>query len=144
MQRKSNQSDEIGYAHDQGEAPEPNGSERARDEKREGGPRYGGEAWKVADERGHDRFGKARNDDSDPLQLITRDEEAKEDDVEGTASAPAEHQTLAQAKEEDEITFADLQRATGDADIPHVESGGDMAGMGRGEKPRKLKSRAKK
>jgi hypothetical protein len=38
--------------------------ERARDEQREGGPRYGGGAWEVADERGDRRFGHARNDEA--------------------------------------------------------------------------------
>ena len=48
--------------------------ERARDEKRENrGPVYGGEKeWKVADERGEQRFGHARNDDADPSELIGR------------------------------------------------------------------------
>jgi hypothetical protein len=75
--------------------------ERKRDEERDdGGPAYGGEAWEVADERGDQRFGHARNDDADPSTLEKRD--------------------------------PDLE----DAD-PEIESGGERAGMGRGEKPRK-------
>jgi hypothetical protein len=81
--------------------------ERKRDEQRDGGPRYGGEAWEVADERGAERFGHARNDDAEPSELVKNDP-----DVE-------------------------------DAD-PNIESGGEQAGMGRGEKPRKPKSRADK
>ncbi|MBA3454512.1 MAG: hypothetical protein H0T42_15590 [Deltaproteobacteria bacterium] len=102
---------------------QPSGSERARDEQREeGGPRYGGEAWQVADERGDNRFGKARNDDADPLELVKPGQEDEE--LEATASAPEENQVAATAT--------------------NAESSGEAAGMGRGEKPRKPKSRAKK
>jgi hypothetical protein len=132
MQHKTNHSDEIGHKHDQIEPAEPSGSERARDEQREGGPRYGGEAWKVADERGGNRFGKARNDDADPLEMSKRGDEAE--DEETTASAPAEGQPSAQANEETNVTFG----------VSTVESGGDSAGMRRGEKPRKSKQREKR
>ncbi len=81
--------------------------ERKRDEARDGGPRYGGEAWEVADERGENRFGNARNDDADPSALV---------------------------KADPDVTDADGS----------VESGGEQAGVGRGEKPRKGKQRATK
>jgi hypothetical protein len=143
MQRKTNQANEAGRKQDQNEPSQPTGSERARDEQRaEGGPRYGGEAWQVADERGDNRFGKARNDDADPLELMKPGQEDEE--VEAQASAPAENQSSAEAREEDDVTFADLQKAAGGETLPHIESGGEAAGMGRGEKPRKPKSRSKK
>lgn len=98
------------------------GTERARDERRSGGgPRYGGGPWKVADERGDRRFGHARIDDSDPSELAAR--AAENDDDESPSAADPE---LAAAEAAGEI-----------------ESGGQRAGMGRGEKPRKPKSRAK-
>jgi len=81
--------------------------ERARDEKREGGPRYGGTEWEVADERGDRRFGHARNDDA----AITEIEES-----------------MKAAREED-------QGAEQDEGI--VESGGQRIGIGRPEKPRR-------
>jgi hypothetical protein len=82
--------------------------ERKRDEERdEGGPRYGGEAWKVADERGDDRYGHARNDDAEPSELVKAD--------------------------------PDVEDADGS-----VESSGEQAGIGRGEKPRKPKARSTK
>ena len=42
-------------------------SERARDQKRkQGGPRYAGQQWRVADKRGAgERFGIARSDSAD-------------------------------------------------------------------------------
>jgi hypothetical protein len=96
------------------------GTERARDEKRpDGGPRYGGGPWEVADERGDRRFGHARNDDADPSELAAR--EAENDDDESPSAADPE---LAAAEAAGEI-----------------ESGGQRAGMGRGEKPRELKAR---
>jgi hypothetical protein len=147
MTRKTKQADEIGRTQDQSEASEPSGSERARDEQRsEGGPRYGGEAWEVADQRGDNRFGKARNDDAEPLEAMKRGERSEDEDQDEatSASAPAEHQSRAQANEEDDITFGDMQKAAAGEDLPHVESGGEMTGMGRGEKPRKSKSRSKK
>jgi hypothetical protein len=97
------------------------GTELARDEQREGGPRYGGEDWQVAAERGDNRFGHARNDDADPSELAIG--EAENDDDEAPNAADPE---LAAAEEAGEI-----------------ESGGERAGMGRGEEPRKPKSRDK-
>jgi hypothetical protein len=82
--------------------------ERKRDEQRsDAGPQYGGEAWDVADERGDDRFGHARNDDAEPLE---------------------------QAKRDPDVRRADEK----------VEAGPEQAGMGRGEVPRKPKSRSNK
>jgi hypothetical protein len=102
---------------------QPPGTERARDEARQdGGPRYGGEGWEVADERGDQRFGHARVDDADPSEL--KPGEAMNDDDESPSAADPE---LAAAEQNREI-----------------ESGGEQAGMGRGEKPRKPKFRTKK
>jgi hypothetical protein len=99
---------------------QPEGTERHRDEQRtSGGPRYGGEDWKVADERGENRFGHARNDDADPSEL--KPGEAENDDNESVSAADPE---LAAAEQNREI-----------------ESGGQQAGMRRGEKPRKSKQR---
>jgi hypothetical protein len=99
------------------------GTERARDEKRTGGgPRVAGGPWEVADERGDQRFGHTRADDSDPLELIRGD--AKNDDDESPGAADPE---LAAAEARGEI-----------------ESGGQREGFGRGEKPRKPKARTKK
>lgn len=98
------------------------GTERARDEARtNGGPRYGGGPWRVADERGDQRFGHARNDDADPSELAPG--EAQNDDDESPSAADPE---LAAAEESGEI-----------------ESGGERAGMGRGERPRKPRFRDK-
>jgi hypothetical protein len=95
------------------------GTERARDEQRdEPTPRYGGGPWSVADERGDARFGHARNDDADPSELAPR--EAENDDESPSAADP-------------ELAAAE---AAGE-----IESGGERAGMRRGEKPRKNKSR---
>ncbi|TMQ07840.1 MAG: hypothetical protein E6J90_27780 [Deltaproteobacteria bacterium] len=102
---------------DQGNRP---GTERARDEQRQdGGPRYGGGPWKVADERGDRRFGHARNDDADLSELAPG--EAENDDNDSPSAADPE---LAAAEASGEI-----------------ESGGQRAGMRRGEKPRKAKQR---
>ena len=96
------------------------GTERARDEGRdEHGPQYGGGPWKVADERGNQRFGHARNDDADLSELAPRD--AENDDNESPSAADPE---LAAAEAAGEI-----------------EGSGQRAGMGRGDKPRKIKSR---
>jgi hypothetical protein len=96
------------------------GTERARDEQRdEPTPRYGGGPWSVADERGDVRFGHARNDDADPSELAPR--EADNDDDESPGAADPE---LAAAEAAGEI-----------------QSGGEHAGMHRGETPRKNKSR---
>jgi hypothetical protein len=103
-------------------APELDGTERARDEAREGGgPRYGGGEWSVADERGDRRFGHARNDDADPSELAPG--EAENDDNDSPSAADPE---LAEAEAAGEI-----------------ESGGQREGIGRPEKPRKPKQRAK-
>lgn len=88
------------------------GTERYRDEQRQDrGPTYGGEDWDKADERGDDRFGHARNDDANPLELVKSD--------------------------------AEIDGEPFEADAPNAESGGEQAGIGRGEKPRKEASRAK-
>jgi hypothetical protein len=98
------------------------GSERARDEQRDdAGPQYGGGTWHEADSRGDNRFGHARNDDADPSELSAG--EAENDDNEAPNAADPD---LAAAEENGEI-----------------ESGGEREGMGRGEKPRKPKSREK-
>jgi hypothetical protein len=98
------------------------GSERTRDEQRgDAGPQYGGGSWREADRRGDARFGHARNDDADPSELAPR--EAENDDNDAPNAADPE---LAAAEETGEI-----------------ESGGQHAGMGRGEKPRKPKAQEK-
>lgn len=80
--------------------------ERARDEARKGGgPRYGGGPWRVADERGDRRFGRARNDDANPSEL-------------------------------------DRGEAAGEV-AGEIESSGQREGIGRTERPRKPKRRAK-
>lgn len=102
---------------------QPPGTERRRDERRpDRGPTYGGEDWEAADARGGDRFGVARNDDADPAVF-----------------GPDEKET-----EESELTLKDLQRAAPGADLPHVEMGGEKAGIRRGEKPRKSKWRTRR
>jgi hypothetical protein len=84
------------------------GSERARDEQRDGGPRYGGGPWELADERAPDeRFGRARNDDSDPSEVEGGDDA---DDTSPSAADP------------------ELARAEAAAEI---ESGGEREGMRR-------------
>jgi hypothetical protein len=96
------------------------GTERARDERRTSDtPRYGGGPWGVADERGDRRFGHARNDDADPSELAPH--AAENDDNESPSAADPD---LAAAEARGEI-----------------ESGGQQAGMRRGEKPRKSKQR---
>jgi hypothetical protein len=105
---------------DDGPSAAPPGSERFRDEQRDDEtPRYGGGPWQVADERGDRRFGNARNDDADPSELAPG--EADNDDDESPGAADPE---LAAAEAAGEI-----------------ESGGQRAGMRRGEKPRKVKGR---
>jgi hypothetical protein len=110
--------DEIGRAHP--------GSERARDEQREdGGPRYGGEAWEVADERGDRRFGVARNDDADPSELSKGTHAVDDDEWPNSDATGASNE------------------AAGARDNGETESGGQHAGMRRGDKPQKPKARAK-
>ena len=120
--------DEIGKPH----AP---AGERARDEERDdGGPRYGGEAWKVADERGDKRFGHARNDDADPSELTKGTGAVDDDEWPGSDSSP-------QTDASGEAEVAKQTAATDDGD---TESSGQRAGFGRGEKPMKPRARAKK
>jgi hypothetical protein len=68
--------------------------ERARDEKREGGPRYGGGPWEVADERGEQRYGHARNDDAALTELedaaMAKEEVEEEDEEAGVVEASRE------------------------------------------------------
>lgn len=102
---------------------QPPGTERARDEQRvDGGPRAAGGPWDKMDERGDRRFGHTRADDSDPLELVERGQGANDDD-ESPAAADEE-----------------LAAAEGRGEI---ESGGQRAGFGRGEEPRKAQSRTK-
>lgn len=101
---------------------QPPGTERARDEQRDSKtPRYGGGPWQVADERDDQRFGHARNDDADPSELAPG--AAENDDDESPSAVDPE---LAAAEAASEIV-----------------SGGEVAGMHRGEKPRKAKPREK-
>lgn len=102
---------------------QPPGTERFRDEqRRQHGPAYGGEDWKSADARGGTRFGKARNDDAEPLEQVKPGDGDNTDDESVAAADPV---------------VADAESAR------EVESGGERAGMGRGEAPRKLKSRSR-
>lgn len=101
--------------------------ERARDEQREdGGPRYGGEAWEVADERGDQRFGKARNDDADPSELAKGEANVDDDQWPGDDANPQS------------APVSDVE------DNGRSESGAQQAGMGRGGEPRKPKNRSKR
>lgn len=123
MPNQTQRPDEAERAKSGRDAPARDGTERARDEAREGGgPRYGGGPWEVADERGERRFGHARNDDADPSELAPG--EAENDDDESPSAADPE---LAAAEAAGEI-----------------ESGGQREGIGRTERPRKPKRRAKK
>lgn len=138
MKRNNIEAIEIGKRHDQSEPSQPSGSERARDEQRvSGGPRYGGEDWKVADDRGAARFGKARNDDAEPSEVVRAGEDP-DAEVE-----PGHDENL--ADEMNAATTGEMPRPTIAADDSEViESGGEMAGMGRGEKPRKPKASSKR
>ena len=102
---------------------EPAG-ERKRDEQRTpSGPQYGGEPWSAADRRAPDeRFGGARNDDAEPLELIR--DRGNNDDDESPRAADVD------------VAVAESTRS--------IESGGAREGFGRGEKPRKIKQRTKK
>ena len=95
--------------------------ERARDEKREGGARYGGTVWGVADERGDRRFGHARNDDAAITEIEESMKAAREQDQEEAAEA-----------EDLEYPAEDVEEVEG-----VVESGGQRVGIGRPEKPRR-------
>lgn len=101
---------------------QPESPEFSRDKARqESGPQYGGKPWDVAEERGDKRFGPPRNDDANPSELDPGEADFAADDM----------------------------RATGDPDLMAaeaeslVESSGQHEGFGRGEKPRKPKSRDK-
>jgi len=114
--------------------PHP-GSERARDEERDdGGPRYGGGKWEVADERGDQRFGRARNDDADPSELTSGKGAVDEDEWPGSDASP---QTDATGEDEE------VAKQTAADDDGQSENGGQRAGMGRGEKPAKSRARSK-
>lgn len=83
------------------------GSERARDEERtDGGPRYGGREWDIADERGDKRFGVARVDDANPSELEKSEEES--DDV------PAETETHESGGEREGMHRGEKPRKTKD------------------------------
>lgn len=127
---RDDEPEEIGKAHG-------DGSERARDEQRqEGGPRYGGGPWEVADERGADeRFGHARNDDANPSELTAGKDDEDEDDA-----SPGDDDGLQPdvAAEDDDAT-----KRTAATDEGGTENGGQGEGMGRGEKPRKAPLREK-
>jgi hypothetical protein len=99
----------------------PRAGERKRDEEREDDkPKFGGVQWEVADERGEDeRFGKARN-------------EEPPDAMRDSTSIAEEPPRLDESRR--------AEQAGGDV---NVESSGQRAGIGRGEKPRKPKSRTK-
>jgi hypothetical protein len=71
------------------------GTERARDQTRkEGGARYGGGPWELADERGEQRYGRARNDESDP--------EAPDAAGDGVAAAEEDQERLEREAEKHE------------------------------------------
>lgn len=122
--------EEIGKAHASDRA-----GERARDEQREGGgPRYGGETWEVADERGDRRFGHARNDDADPSELSKGQGAVDDDEWPGHDAAV---QTAADGESKD------VSSRAGASDGGDAENGGQRAGFGRGEEPSKAKARSK-
>ena len=124
--------DEIGKPPGTSDSAKP-GTERARDEQREGGgPRYGGGAWEVADERGDRRFGHARNDDSDPSELSKGTGAVDDDSWPGDDATP---QNDATGESKQDVADAEDSGAT--------ENGGQRAGMNRGEEPRKAKAREK-
>ncbi len=114
--------------------PHGDGSERSRDEQRQdGGPRYGGGPWEVADERGaNERFGHARNDDADPSE-VTAGKQVIDDD-----EWPRHDRPQTDAAEEDD----DAVKRTAATDQGSEEAG-QREGMGRGEKPRKPAPREK-
>ncbi len=126
---RDDEPEEIGKPHD-------DGSERARDEQRQdGGPRYGGGAWEVADERdAAERFGHARNDDADPSELTAGKHAVDDDEWPGHDASP---QTDATGEDDHATKRAS---ATDEGDTEH---GGQREGMGRGEKPRKPAPREK-
>lgn len=96
------------------------GTERARDEHRKvARPRYGDGPWNTADERGALRFGHARNDDPDASALEPANAD-KADDESPTGVDP-------------ELAAAE---ASGE-----IQGSSEHAGMGRGDHPRKSKTR---
>jgi hypothetical protein len=121
----ANQRDKTTSPETPPETPSPgtaHAGERARDEERdEAGPQYGGGPWREADQRGDSRFGHARNDDADPSELAPGEAENDDNDAPNAADP-------------------DLAAAE---DAAEIESGGQRAGMGRGEKPRKPKTEQK-
>src|SRR5688500_14053077 len=126
---KTDEVEEIGKPHAASDRP----GERARDEQRDdGGPRYGGEAWEVADERGDQRFGHARNDDADPSELRKGTGAADDDEWPGHDASP---------RTDDKGESEEISTATGASDSGETENGGQRAGFGRGEKPQKPKAR---
>lgn len=104
-------------------ATQSQGSERGRDEQRtSAGPQYGGEAWKVADDRGaNERFGHARNDDAEPSEIGTAHDIVQPDDA-----------------DDPEIEAKDPDTAV---TYPGHESSGEREGIHRGAKPLKDKVR---
>ena len=120
--------DEIGKAHPTSDGAKP-GTERRRDEQRDdGGPRYGGGPWEVADERGEQRYGHARNDDADPSELSKGQGAVDDDNWPGDDSGTH--------------TVTNVNADIGDDGS--TENGGQRAGMGRGDKPQKPKARSKR
>ena len=105
-------------------APNEPAGEVTRDKKRKiDTPRAGGESWEAIEQRGDNRYGKTRVDDADPLELVKAGQGENDDDESPAAADP------------------ELADAEGNAEI---ESGGGQAGFGRGEEPRKPKSREPK
>ncbi len=132
---REDEPEEIGKAHPTSDGAKP-GTERARDEQREGGgPRYGGEAWDVADERGDRRFGVARNDDSDPSELAKGQGTVDDDAWPGSEASP-------RSKDGDAEEEEDAAERTSASD-EGAENSGQRAGVSRGEEPPKPKAREK-
>lgn len=135
MPTNEKEPEHIGKPHAKSDSGAKPGTERARDEQREdGGPRYGGGGWEVADERGERRFGQARNDDADPSELSKSAGSADDDHWPGDDASP---QTDATGESKD------IAERTAAEDIGDTENGGQRAGMNRGDKPRKAKARMK-
>jgi len=124
--------DEIGKPHGK---PALDGSELGRDKQRtEGGPRYGGGPWAVAEARGDNRFGHARNDDANPSELSAGKGAVDDDEWPGH---DASLQTGASGESED------VAERTAAEDTGATEASPQRAGINRGEKPRKSASRGK-
>lgn len=133
-QDQDQEPEEIGKPH--GDYPDREGSELARDKQRtDGGPRYGGGPWELAEERGeNERFGKARNDDANPSELASGKQAVDDDEWPG-------HDASVQTAATDEAE--DVADRTAAEDTGATEAGPQHEGMSRGEKPRKPASRAK-